>query len=434
MVACSSSLESAETLTKEEQKTEAKTEERKTSEEILMPEGPHDPTGFSAGFGKILVNPEPGTGLGGFANTNERPSKTIQDDIYISCVAISDGEKTVLLFSLDANYVSAGNWKQVSRNVEKELGISGENIILNASHSHAAPNIGGNNPNVAKYMKTFYAGALAAAKYAVADLDRTEVKTVKTQTEGLSYIRRYIKKSTGEFMGNWPGSLNPEYYDHESLVDEEMLILYFDRVNQKDIVLCNWPCHVTTVGSPTGGKVSSDFVGIFRDTVAEKLNVHCAFIQGAAGSTIPSGFLKGENANSDYKKLGADIAQVLFDAIPDLTPVKTGKIETLMKKYPAVLNSHGSSNMNLFVIAFGDVAIATAPFEMDHQNGKFVKDNSPYPMTFMSAYSNGACGYIPAESSFPNGGYEVESCQFVAGTGEAVANELVSALKQVHER
>ncbi len=434
MVACSSSIAPAEQTETKQTQTSVKTEEKKPTEEEAMPEGPHDPTGFATGFGKALINPEPGTGLGGFGNTNERLSKTIQDDIYISCVAVSDGEKKVLLFSVDSLGVSKTVWGQIARNTEKELGIPRENIILNASHSHAAPNITGSFPSVAKYMKIFYDAALSAAKYAVADLDRTEVKTAKTQTDGLSYIRRYIKKSTGEFVGNWPNNLNPEKYDHESSADEEMLILYFDRANQKDIVLCNWTCHVTNVGSRTGGKVSSDFVGVFRDTVAEKLNAHCAFFQGAAGSTIPLGALKGENANNDYKKLGADLSQVLVDAIPSLTSVKTGKIETMIQNYDAATGPQKSMNMELSVIAFGDVAFATAPFEMDHRNGKFVKENSPYPMTFMSAYSNGYYQYIPAESSFPNGGYEVESCQFVAGTGEGVANSLVSALKNIHDR
>ena len=438
MVACSSGIAAVEENATVENKTEAATKETKETEGEAMPEGPHDPTGFATGFGKVVVNPAPGVGLGGFGNSDERTSTYVSDDICISCAAISDGEQKILLFSLDSCGVSKTNWNQVARVVEKELGVPKENIVLNASHSHSAPSIYGGG-NVAKYMQSFYKGALYAAKYAVADLDKTEVKIAKTRTEGLRYIRRYIKKDTGEFVGNWPNTLDPNLYDHESYPDEQMQILYFDRANQKDIVLCNWQCHVTNVGTSTGGQVSSDYVGAFRDYVSQQLDVHCAFFQGAAGSTIPFGKLKGENSNSDYKKYGQKIGDVLIAAIPSLTPVQTGKIETLTEEYvgtvkPEKVSDYGNtSSFDICALAFGDVAIATAPYEMDHRNGAFVKDNSPYKMTFMSAYSNGSNSYIPAESSFPNEGYEVNSCRFVAGTGEGVASQLVTMLNSLYQ-
>ena len=95
----------------------------------------------------------------------------------------------------------------------------------------------------------------------------------------------------------------------------------------------------------------------------------------------------------------------------------------------------GSETQTVSICAFaiGDLAIATSPNEMDHRLGMYVKENSPYTMTFMSAYSNGNYGYIPAESSFPNAGYEVNSCRYVAGTGEIMANEIVELLKTVHQ-
>ena len=441
MVACSSGIAPAEsTLTKEELKTEIKTEEKKTTEENKEDDGIHDPTGFAAGFGKVVVNPGVGVGLGGFGNADERTSTNVTDDIYISCVAITDGEKTLLLFSLDAIGTPAKIWDYISKQMEKEFGITKDCILINSSHSHSAPAINVSYSNVTKYMQTFYQGAFKAARQAMADLDRSELKYAKTQTQDLSYIRRYIKKDTGEFIGNWPDVKDPQFYDHESYPDEEMLILYFDRVNQEDIVLCNWQCHVTNVGTRTGGQVSSDYVGAFRDYVSEKLGVHCAFFQGAAGSTIPFGKLKGEKTNGDYKIHGREIGDTLIAALPNLTTVENTGIKTFTKQIDlrrkadrAVELGSETQTVSLCTFAIGDIAIATSPNEMDHRLGKYVKDNSPYAMTFMSAYTNGNYGYIPAESSFPNGGYEVESCGFVAGTGEQMAKELVSMLDSLHQ-
>ena len=440
MVACSSSLAPTVTSTAEEAKTETKTVEKKTTEDDWMPKGPHDPSGFAAGFGKVVVNPKPGVGLGGFGNADERTSTHVTDDICISCAAVTDSEKTLLLFSLDAIGTPAKVWNFISKQMEKEFGIPQDCILINSSHSHSAPAINVGNANMTKYMATFYQGAFKAARIAMADLDRCEMKYATTETKDLSYIRRYIKKDTGEFIGNWPDTKDPAFYDHESYTDDEMLILYFDRVNQKDIVLCNWQCHVTNVGTRTGGQVSSDYVGAFRDYVAEKLDVHCAFFQGAAGSTIPFGKLKGERTNGDYKKHGKEIGDVLIAAIPTLTTAENTKIETFTKQIELKHNAEQVVNMgsetqkvSLCTYAIGDIAIATSPNEMDHRLGKYVKENSPYTMTFMSAYSNGNYGYIPAESSFPNGGYEVNSCRYVAGTGEQMAKELVDMLKSLRQ-
>ena len=77
------------------------------------------------------------------------------------------------------------------------------------------------------------------------------------------------------------------------------------------------------------------------------------------------------------------------------------------------------------------MAFVTTPFEMADTNGVFVKENSPYRMTFVCAYTNGTNGYIPALHSFPNGGYEVESCRFLPGTGEEVATALVQMLESL---
>lgn len=443
MVACSSSIAplTAEETKTEEAKPTAQTEEKKTADdEAKMPEGPHDPTGFAAGFGKVVVNPESGVGLGGFGNADERTSTHVTDDICISCAAVTDQEKTLLLFSLDSIGTTKTVWNFISKQMEKEFGIPQDCILINSSHSHSAPAINVSLPNVTKYMQTFYQGAFQAARIAMADLDRCELKYAKTETKDLSYIRRYIKKDTGDFVGNWPSTLDPAFYDHESYPDEEMLILYFDRVNQKDIVLCNWQCHVTNVGTRTGGQVSSDYAGAFRDYVSEKLDVHCAFFQGAAGSTIPFGKLKGEKTNGDYKKHGQEIGDTLISALPNLTSVSDTKIETFTKQIELQHNEKQVKNMgsqtqkvSLCTFAIGDIAIATSPNEMDHRLGKYVKDNSPYTMTFMSAYSNGNYGYIPAESSFANGGYEVDSCRYVPGTGEQMAKELVDMLNLLHQ-
>ena len=88
--------------------------------------------------------------------------------------------------------------------------------------------------------------------------------------------------------------------------------------------------------------------------------------------------------------------------------------------------------MNFGAIAIGDsVAFAGAPYEMFDTNGMQVKAASPFPMTFMCAYTNGAFGYIPSIDAFPNRGYEVDTTRYVAGTGEQGVRVLTGLLNQL---
>ena len=66
-------------------------------------------TGFSVGYARLAVNPPAGIGLGGFGNTDSRLSETVLDDICVTCVAMNDGEQTVLMYTVDYLGVSLNN-------------------------------------------------------------------------------------------------------------------------------------------------------------------------------------------------------------------------------------------------------------------------------------------------------------------------------------
>lgn len=411
------------------------------TEENPSGNGKHDPTGFAVGFASVDISTPLRTGLGGFGNYEERLSKSIKDPILMTCTAISDGEETLLLYGLDLLNSSKPVWDQISKMLQRDLGIPQENILMNATHSHAAPALNSSGAHMAKYMKEFYPKALQVAKDAVADLDRAEMYIGETHTEGLNFVRRYLKND-GTFLGGpgLAGGLDYKENYAECEPDTQMQILRFDRKNQKDVIVANWQCHSTFVGTKSGTEISADWVGAFRKEVEKQLDAHCAFLQGAAGSLVPAGKLTTEHywKKSEYKEHGKRVAKNLIDAIPNMKKVETGKIQAETLDFevtydPAKGYSDEKTTMPLSVMAIGNVAIATAPFEMDHRNGIAVKENSPFEMTIISAYTNGAYGYIPHKDAFPNGGYEVESSKFVPGTAELIEEKLLDMLGEIHQ-
>ena len=82
-------------------------------------------------------------------------------------------------------------------------------------------------------------------------------------------------------------------------------------------------------------------------------------------------------------------------------------------------------------IAIGnEFGIATAGYEMFHQNAQDVRNASPFNFTFTLAYTDQNLGYIPSDLAFSHGDYEVYSCIFIRGTAESCANEMIRLLKK----
>ncbi len=431
LVSCSSSLAVTEepdvTLTEEATAVKEETEEAP----ITLPQG------FSAGFAQKVVNPKNGVGLGGHSTHETRLSKMIMDDLKLSAVAISDGEQIFLFFTLDVLAVSEKILNTVTGRISNRfegLSIPAENVMINASHSHSAPAIYAQCPGITGYLKTLYAAFDEVTEKALRDLSPSTLLAGEAHTENLNWVRRYISKKDGSFLGNWPSpEMSAEEAYHETDPDTQLQVLCFDRGEKKDIVLVNWQCHPTTVGSATGGEVSADWVGAMRDAVEENEEVHCIYFQGASGNLVPDSGIIGEKDNSTNHILhGKDISLVVSQALNNAKPVETGAFYANRIRFEATRkNGEEKNQFFMSVFSVGDVAFATVPCEFFDTLGMYVKDNSPFKTTFMCAYTNGTNSYVPTSAAMDNGGYEPKQMRFVKGTGEEMAQKLVDMLNSI---
>ena len=76
----------------------------------------------------------------------------------------------------------------------------------------------------------------------------------------------------------------------------------------------------------------------------------------------------------------------------------------------------------------GNVGFANYPYEMWTESGKYVKDNSPFDVTFVIT-----CNiiYTPLEYAFEYRSYEADTSYFVKGTAEKLADEYVAMLNSL---
>ena len=88
-------------------------------------------------------------------------------------------------------------------------------------------------------------------------------------------------------------------------------------------------------------------------------------------------------------------------------------------------NFSGDQFRSLNAVRVGGVAFINNTYEMFCDHGAYVKENSPFDVTFVITGCN---GYIPNEASFDYRSYEADTSAFVKGTGEKLAEEMARLL------
>lgn len=444
-------------------------EQTSTSPTTTAPE-----SAFSVGFGRVCITPALGVSLQGYANPAERLATTVLDDLYVTCIAFQDEAGTqALVFTVDNIRTEPKIANSVRRAIEKELGVPESNIFYCATHSHNTQDSGAYDAK---------GSALEAARLALEDLAPAQMYMTTGRTENLNFVRHYIMDDGSVVGDNYGIEKGKKYVGHTTEVDNEFQLLKFTREGKKDIVMMNWQAH--PVAASEGGKstgISADYVGICRNTIEEKLDCLFSYHNGAAGNISTSTRMPSERVAASYNETGKLLANTAYNALKNLTEVEPGLIQTnnsvftgkIRQTTPeflagisafqdvianggtveqAIIASNytvhsvyaisaannrktmGETNdINLYTLSIGSIAFVGAEYEMFDTNGMFIKENSPYEMTFILGYCNGKNGYIPSAYAYEYGCYEMDNGYYEAGTGELLADEYLKLLNEMHK-
>ncbi|MBQ3252465.1 MAG: hypothetical protein IJB02_04410 [Oscillospiraceae bacterium] len=434
---------------------------------------------LQTGFGRASIMPEASVPLAG-GDWTKRYSTGEMDDLSITCVALHQQEKTILLYSMDL-ITATDNFVDLTKaTVSKATGVPQENILMNATHTHSAPAIRNDFDGVVEYRGLFFKAAVQAATDAIADLAATEVYYGSTMTEGMAFVRHYLL-SDGSYAGsNFGNFKNGEILDHSTEADGELQLVKLMRKDKKDILLMSFPAHATFNGGSAQTKLSADFPGITRAYVEEHADVLAAYFIGAAGDQISRSSIEGEGRfqKGEYRPYGEALGKYAVDALGDLVKMKdaemalstvtfTGKsnkekVEKFMeaKAVVAVAREYGVSapetiaaarengfssyyeanavknrvsapptrSMELRVMKLGNLGFVFAPYEMFSTQGMYIKGNAKCDMTFIVTNSEGDMGYIPSKKGIEIDCYEACVTDFEPGTAETLAEEFIKLL------
>ena len=438
---------------------------------------------LNIGFARVDITPEAYGPMGGLGNDERRICTQVMDRPTGTCIAITDqAGQTVLFCPCDIIHAKQTVATPTREAISAATGIPFDRIMICASHNHAGPSISAPGLEaVQEYYRYFAKQMTKAALEALEDRKPSQIYIGQQQVPGMTFVRHYLMND-GTVAGAGFGSFKSGAKAHMTETDEQMQLIRFVRDGGRDILLVNWQCHVTIGAGPGCSTVmTADFPAVMRNHVEGALGCHCAFFQGAAGNLVPSSKIEEENTVAHERiAYGTRLAEFVLEGCKNLRPVDGGPVRTKSMRFESqidhsddhlleqatyvrdhfydfelradrskfcrengfnsILHARGvirranmgqTADMEINALAMGDISFITAPYEMFNSNGRFIKANTPYEMTFVCTCSNDTLDYLADINAFEYDCYEVNTRRFFAGTAEKVADTYIEMLTEL---
>lgn len=341
-------------------------------------QAPHQESSLSAGFGRVCITPVEPMPLAGFGNDAERFHQCVLDDIYATCVALTDDTGScALLITLDLCWVEDRMGAALRQAICRDTGVAEDRIYLCATHTHSAPSLHDHiGPCVQRYVSFLTEKACLCAREALADRKPCTMFTGNAAARNMNYFRHYQVRDlqTGEisYYGDQFGTLEgKEILSHVGQADDTLHLVRFARDGEKDILLVNWRAHPLFTCGLDRFELSASYIGAFVQELESLTGAHAAFFQGACGNVNSTTRIKKEwlasnmhpecqaralaeasrlpsVAEKDRDLVGRRLTKMYtyaknltlyaVDALCNAKPAESGRIHALQVRFPASVN------------------------------------------------------------------------------------------------
>lgn len=432
---------------------------------------------LQAGFAKVDVTPDFQVGLGGYSNAMIRRSQGVVAPVYVTCIALREGEETILMYTIDSCNCSPYIVGRIRDVVAPATGIAPEKIFCTATHAHNAPSINDPYPELQMYISFLVTSCSRAAQLALEDLAPAKIMATKKNFPGWNFTR-HVLLANGRAAGfNWQ-SFNSPVVGFAGTADDEMVLVKFAREEKKDILLINWQGHPDCSSQIGFEMIAPSYIGPLRDTVEAGSGMHVAYFTGADGNMIIDckGYFPERSHGLNWRRYGVKIGTFALEALEEMVEVAGAGIETrhalvevdvdhswdhmlpqadevftlwksidkatgdeAAKKYDfsSVYQARAirdraamekTKEFEINAIRVGGIGFTVGSYEMFSESGIAVKDGSPFEFTFLLT---GNFTYIPSENGFKFRCYEADTGYYVKGTAEKLVDKYLQMLNEL---
>ena len=439
---------------------------------------------FSAGYARVTINPPMGIKIPGHGFM-PRPSDGIIDDLYLYCIAFSDGENKGLLFNVDALGILSKGGERIRKKVSAQFDIPVENIFIATTHCHTAMWVGGDldDPEDPEVERTYYGRQDSlfcdVAMFALEDLKPATMKIARGQVADAGFIRRF-KMKDGTLKTN-PKNLHPDIEAFDGEQDTSLQLVRIAREGAEEIVIVNFGTHPDVCG---GNKYTPDWPGFtvkllegalegtakvmmingfggdsnhlnrfeprpqitgyeYAKRIARKVSGEALKVYDKA-EEIPTGkvggFVEiatfGKNPHEDWE---VPIAEkiVATDALQDKDlPEELKQYKMSIKKARRIIGNLTRTEdfkIPVYGLQAGNICFVGAPGEPFCETGMDIKNASKMDMTICACRVNGSTGYFPTARAYAGGGYERDYTSFGPDCAEAIARAALRTIDKMQK-
>jgi hypothetical protein len=394
--------------------------------------------------------------------------------LLCQAVVFDDGETRGAIISIDSTFVDRALVLTIRDACKRATGIPGQNILVAATHTHAAPAscvsfLAGARPDPT-YVDALVEGAVEAVVTANGDLCSSFIKAINCFAPGFEKNRRLLRPNGLVVMSGANNS--DDAFLPAGPVDPVMPILAFtDPGGYPLAIVINYAIHNNCVG----GSYSADLAGRIGDALREKYGPQLVtpFLEAPCADVIWDGPEGGPTRGDDLAKLiGASVAEGVAVALGETDPVGPESVRMMVsvdnyhdrlfedstfcrddcrgdtpemleaqrRRYDpeeAAVEVRGETTcpVELMGISFGETAIVTNPAELFVVYGIAIKERSPFEVTLVSELTNGYCGYVGTQKAFCEQGYEVHrtvyTCRLAKDSGDRITEASVQMLEDL---
>jgi neutral ceramidase len=271
-----------------------------------------------AGAARVAITPPLPVDVLGYVRRPVAPRR-VHDPLMATGVLLRDGDATVVIIAADLVNLTPAFAERVRKRVARAVGCRPDEVLLNSSHSHAAPwpgatlKLGGETDDWTDielgYWESIPDAFASVAVQALVAAEEARVGGGVGHAPGLAVNRRE-RTADGRTILGW----NPEGF-----IDDSVPTLRVDAIDGRPIAtLVGFGCHPVVVG-PEVPAIGSDFVGPLREQVeALRGGGVAVFLQGAAGNVLPlEAFFDTTGPEVPFgRRLGLEAAHAVADAEP----------------------------------------------------------------------------------------------------------------------
>jgi len=388
------------------------------------------------GFARVDISPAKPVNMAEYASRTNL-SQGVHDPLSARALALEADGKRVVIISVD-NLGWYNDTAEPTREVIlKETKLQPSELLVAAIHTHSAPTLvldpAKGHPDNIEYTRELGQKLATVAKQALENLAPIQIAF------GVGYSpiganRRQVAPDTDGatkiILGRNP--LTP--------IDREVQVLKFTR-NDGALagLLFDFPVHSTSLG-PRNLMVSGDIHGLAAQFVEKHFEnkIVAPEFAGASGNIdpwyrvlprfntdanwIPEPILMSAMLGEEVVATAAQIgARDLMTNATIKTAIRTLKLPRKQRVQAEAAATESDAPIVVTVAAVGDTAFVGVGGELFTEIGQAIKKTSPFAHTIVITHCNGAAGYMPIASAYPEGGYEVQSSAFAAGAdGELV--------------